>query len=87
MESAPRAGLVDTLDMLNCQFCLRARPLRRFPGLPEKCLGLHHHAAGNEASAFQQIGMPRDIYDRPQTAFVAQFIGEHNRIIARIEDA
>ena len=28
----------------------------------------------------QQIGSPRSIYDRPDTAFVAQFIGENNRI-------
>jgi len=28
----------------------------------------------------QQIGSPRAIYDRPDTAFVAQFIGENNRI-------
>jgi putative spermidine/putrescine transport system ATP-binding protein len=33
----------------------------------------------------QQVAPPRDIYERPQTAFVAQFIGENNRITAKIE--
>lgn len=33
----------------------------------------------------QQIAPPRDIYERPQTPFVAQFIGENNRITAQIE--
>lgn len=28
----------------------------------------------------QQVGNPRSIYDRPDTAFVAQFIGENNRL-------
>ena len=37
----------------------------------------------------QQIGDPRSIYDRPDTAFVAQFIGENNRLegtVARLTD-
>jgi putative spermidine/putrescine transport system ATP-binding protein len=33
----------------------------------------------------QQVAPPRDIYERPETAFVAQFIGENNRIDAKIE--
>jgi spermidine/putrescine transport system ATP-binding protein len=33
----------------------------------------------------EQIGTPRDIYDRPETIFVAQFIGETN-LIKRGED-
>jgi putative spermidine/putrescine transport system ATP-binding protein len=33
----------------------------------------------------QQVATPREIYDRPLTAFVAQFIGENNRIEARIK--
>jgi putative spermidine/putrescine transport system ATP-binding protein len=33
----------------------------------------------------QQVAPPRDIYERPQTAFVAQFIGENNRLNAKIE--
>ncbi len=33
----------------------------------------------------QQVAPPRDIYERPETAFVAQFIGENNRIDATIE--
>jgi putative spermidine/putrescine transport system ATP-binding protein len=34
----------------------------------------------------QQVAPPRDIYERPETAFVAQFIGENNRLNARIEE-
>jgi putative spermidine/putrescine transport system ATP-binding protein len=34
----------------------------------------------------QQVAAPRDIYERPETAFVAQFIGENNRLNARIEE-
>jgi putative spermidine/putrescine transport system ATP-binding protein len=33
----------------------------------------------------QQIATPREIYERPQTAFVAQFVGENNRIAATLE--
>ncbi|ARB30234.1 ABC transporter ATP-binding protein [Pseudomonas tolaasii] len=32
----------------------------------------------------EQIGSPRDIYDRPQTRFVAQFIGETNLLEGRL---
>jgi putative spermidine/putrescine transport system ATP-binding protein len=37
----------------------------------------------------QQVGHPRSIYDRPDTAFVAQVIGENNRIegtVTRLAD-
>ena len=37
----------------------------------------------------QQIGEPRAVYDRPDTAFVAQFIGENNRLggtVTRLAD-
>ena len=33
----------------------------------------------------QQIDTPKEIYERPKTAFVAQFVGENNRIVAHIE--
>jgi putative spermidine/putrescine transport system ATP-binding protein len=32
----------------------------------------------------QQVGRPRSIYDRPDTAFVAQFIGENNRLEGKV---
>lgn len=32
----------------------------------------------------QQIAAPQDIYERPETAFVAQFIGENNRITGTV---
>ncbi len=36
------------------------------------------------AGRIEQLGRPADIYDRPATAFVADFIGEMNRITARL---
>jgi len=33
----------------------------------------------------QQVGSPRSIYEHPDTAFVAQFIGENNRIEGTVE--
>ncbi|MGG7567685.1 ABC transporter ATP-binding protein [Rhodovulum sp. DZ06] len=32
----------------------------------------------------EQVGAPRDVYDRPATAFVASFVGENNAIPARV---
>ena len=32
----------------------------------------------------QQLASPADLYERPENAFVAQFIGENNRLIAKI---
>ena len=32
----------------------------------------------------QQLAMPDDIYERPANSFVAQFIGENNRLRGRI---
>jgi putative spermidine/putrescine transport system ATP-binding protein len=33
----------------------------------------------------QQLASPADLYERPQNAFVAKFIGENNRLIAKIK--
>ena len=32
----------------------------------------------------QQLATPADLYERPENAFVAQFIGENNRVTATI---
>ncbi|MGH6946392.1 MAG: ABC transporter ATP-binding protein [Kiloniellales bacterium] len=37
--------------------------------------------------AIQQLGTPHEIYESPATAFVAQFIGENNRIAGRVSAA
>jgi putative spermidine/putrescine transport system ATP-binding protein len=34
--------------------------------------------------AIQQLATPADLYERPQNAFVAQFIGENNRLRGRV---
>ena len=34
----------------------------------------------------QQLATPADLYERPKNAFVAQFIGENNRLIGRVEE-
>ena len=34
----------------------------------------------------QQLATPPDLYERPENAFVAQFIGENNKIIAEVVD-
>jgi putative spermidine/putrescine transport system ATP-binding protein len=32
----------------------------------------------------QQVATPQDLYERPQSAFVAQFIGENNRLLGTV---
>ena len=34
----------------------------------------------------QQLASPADLYERPENAFVAQFIGENNKIMAEVTD-
>ena len=34
----------------------------------------------------QQLAPPADLYERPENAFVAQFIGENNRLIGRVRE-
>jgi putative spermidine/putrescine transport system ATP-binding protein len=34
----------------------------------------------------QQLATPADLYERPGNAFVAQFIGENNRLLGRVEE-
>ncbi|MEO1551384.1 MAG: ABC transporter ATP-binding protein [Pseudomonadota bacterium] len=33
----------------------------------------------------QQLAPPSDLYERPQNAFVAQFIGENNRLVGKVD--
>src|SRR6185369_8805706 len=35
--------------------------------------------------AIDQLAAPDDLYDRPETAFVAQFIGENNKLAGTVE--
>ena len=34
----------------------------------------------------QQLASPTDLYERPENAFVAQFIGENNRLFGKVKD-
>ena len=34
----------------------------------------------------QQLAPPADLYERPENAFVAQFIGENNRLLGRVSE-
>ena len=34
----------------------------------------------------QQLASPKDLYERPENAFVAQFIGENNKLVGKIND-
>jgi len=34
----------------------------------------------------QQLASPEDLYERPENAFVAQFIGENNRLLGRVTE-
>ena len=43
-----------------------------------EALALSHQVAVMNAGRIQQIGSPRDIYERPQTQFVADFVGTTN---------
>jgi iron(III) transport system ATP-binding protein len=43
-----------------------------------EALALSHQIAVMNAGRIQQIGSPRDIYERPQTKFVADFVGTTN---------
>lgn len=43
-----------------------------------EALALSHQVAVMNAGRIQQIGSPRDIYERPQTKFVADFVGNTN---------
>jgi spermidine/putrescine transport system ATP-binding protein len=36
---------------------------------------------------FEQLGTPQDLYYRPQTPFVASFVGANNRIVGRVTQA
>ncbi len=48
----------------------------------EEALGLADRVAVLDHGRIQQIGSPRDIYDRPANTFVARFVGENNLIAA-----
>ncbi len=46
----------------------------------EEALAVADRVGVMRAGRIEQIGAPQDIYDRPQSAFVAEFIGSTNRL-------
>lgn len=51
----------------------------------EEAMQMGHRIAVMEAGRLVQVGSPQEIYDRPATLFVADFIGATNCVPARIE--
>jgi ABC-type Fe3+/spermidine/putrescine transport system ATPase subunit len=51
----------------------------------EEAMQMGHRIAVMEAGRLVQTGSPREIYEKPATLFVADFIGATNRVPARIE--
>src|SRR5438552_15731951 len=49
-----------------------------------EALVLSDHVAVMNQGRFEQVGTPQDLYYRPQTPFVASFVGANNRIVARV---
>jgi spermidine/putrescine transport system ATP-binding protein len=52
----------------------------------EEALAMSDRIAVMSEGLIQQIGTPEDIYDRPATRFVADFIGENNMLPGRITE-
>ncbi len=50
-----------------------------------EALVMSDHVAVMNEGRFDQVGTPQELYYRPQTAFVAAFVGDSNRWAARIE--
>ena len=49
-----------------------------------EALVLSDHVAVMNHGRFEQLGTPQDLYYRPQTPFVAGFVGANNRIVGRV---
>ena len=52
-----------------------------------EALALSHQIAVMNAGRIQQIGSPRDIYERPQSKFVADFVGTTNFVDGTVRHA
>jgi len=49
-----------------------------------EALVLSDHVGVMNGGRFEQLGTPQDLYYRPQTPFVASFVGANNRIDGRV---
>ena len=52
----------------------------------EEALTMSDRIAVLKRGRIQQLASPRDIYDRPQNAFVAGFVGANNMFEGRVEN-
>jgi spermidine/putrescine transport system ATP-binding protein len=52
-----------------------------------EALVLSDHVGVMNQGRFEQLGTPQDLYYRPQTPFVAAFVGANNRIVGRVSAA
>ncbi|MGB6356925.1 MAG: ABC transporter ATP-binding protein [Steroidobacteraceae bacterium] len=52
-----------------------------------EALVLSDHVGVMSHGRFEQLGTPQDLYYRPQTPFVAGFVGANNRIVGRMTQA
>jgi len=52
-----------------------------------EALVLSDHVGVMNHGRFEQLGTPQDLYYRPQTPFVASFVGANNRIVGRVTQA
>jgi putative spermidine/putrescine transport system ATP-binding protein len=52
----------------------------------EEALMLADRVVVMRAGRIEQVGTPRDVYERPATPFVSEFVGTTNRLAARVED-
>ena len=53
----------------------------------EEALTMSNRIGVMSAGALLQVGTPHDIYDRPVNRFVADFIGETNFLVGRVEES
>jgi putative spermidine/putrescine transport system ATP-binding protein len=51
-----------------------------------EALTMSHRIAVLNHGAIQQVATPQDLYERPENAFVARFIGENNRLLGTVRE-
>ena len=51
----------------------------------EEAMGLATRMGIMDNGCLQQVGTPPELYEKPQTAFIAEFLGEVNRLTGKVE--
>ncbi|MBT3185470.1 MAG: ABC transporter ATP-binding protein [Nitrospina sp.] len=51
----------------------------------EEAMGLATRMGIMDNGCLQQVGTPAELYEKPQTAFIAEFLGEVNRLTGNVE--